>query len=131
MCRFGSKRARNECDAPDNGIGVYEITCVKPINRAFGVDTKGVLYIGRSKLLGKRIRHFWSCADGSTKSGHPAGRKYRKLRYGWRKKYGLNNIRIRWRIHTSVNDAMQSEKKLIAMYVEKFGETPPLNDATG
>jgi len=109
-------------------VGVYKIFCGSPVQRAFGPDQKGILYIGKSVRLLDRFNHFWSCAEGNSKRGHPAGVKFSNRKY---EKHGVNlsKIKIQWALAGSDKEARKREKDELHKYSLKFGELPPLNSS--
>lgn len=130
MSKFTKKQSKTaSLCAPKKMLGVYEISCQSSIHRAFGEDTNGILYIGKSKRLGDRIAHFWACAEGKIRSGHPAGVKYFALKYHKFPAYSLKGLVIRWSNEVDEPSAILAEAKLLEKYWRKFGEVPPLNDA--
>lgn len=49
--------------------GVYRIATMAPLNRAVGVDQLGLLDVGESRNLKKRVASFVGCALGRSCSG--------------------------------------------------------------
>jgi len=108
--------------------GVYEIGASingqpQPINRANGVDKNGLLYIGKTGNLRKRINDFWIhlLTEGNQ---HTAAETY--LIYGFYTKFQRENLQVRW---LALPNGMEEEyeKKLIDEYLESFLDSPPLN----
>jgi len=114
--------------------GVYRIRAFtapgKPlaINRLGEVDLLGVLHIGKSKNLGRRIRTFRQAAEG-LKAPHHAGREFS----GW----GFEKIIPRAMLHfdyfttTSEEKALELERQLHEQYRRKFFDRPPLDSTSG
>ena len=113
--------------------GVYQIRCAPGgmpirVNRIMGPDPDGILYIGQSERLRSRIRTFWRAAKSdirSTRTPHPphsGGITYAVCRYA--EKFPLDGLQVRW---AQVKDSKHIEGGLLAWYVEKFIDGPPLN----
>ncbi|WP_375203834.1 hypothetical protein [Hyphococcus sp.] len=116
-------------DVLKNEPGIYEILSVDhngdplSINRFCGVDKFGVLYIGRSFHMRRRLRAFANMILNNSKRGHVAGRTYRtspKI-----KKIASPESLIFCFKH--LDDVASEESSLLKAYVNKFGEVPPLN----
>ncbi len=108
--------------------GVYELRWVidgKPqiINRANGVDRSGLLYVGQSVNLRRRIKGLWqNITEGKLR--HTAGRTY--TTYHYERKFPPEQLQVRW----TTQPRGQSEKiesKLLDRYVNEFLDKPPLN----
>jgi hypothetical protein len=105
-------------------MGVYQIRWAidgKPqiIHRVNGDDESGILYIGESDNLKKRISDLWRGI--STGHGHTAGWTYDY--YGFSKKFKLEHLEVQW---IDSEDA-ELEPELLGNYVEKYLDKPPLN----
>ena len=106
--------------------GVYLIRCRDhPTNRLLGSDQEGVLDIGESNNLKKRIRLFLTCASGKKKRGHSAGCRFAAL--GLKRHFPLDRLEIKWKVAESKAAARKLEGELLRQYEKKFGELPPLN----
>ena len=115
-----------------NEPGVYKIRCKhKQIGRLIGRDDDGILNIGESDKLRRRLRTFLRCANDPKKAGHAAGCRYARLNLG-KKGLPVGELEFRWkRIDVKEpNDKKETyreEGKLLKAYVDRFGELPPLN----
>lgn len=58
------------------GPGAYEIAAKDSITRAVGIDSDGILDIGESENLTRRVKAFVSCAQKRDVTGHAAGCRY-------------------------------------------------------
>lgn len=98
------------------------------IQRFGGVDRLGILHIGKSVNLGKRIRMFRQAAEG-LKASHHAGREYVR----WR--FDTLAPRERLRFDTIVTptgqDALALERELHKAYRSRFFDRPPLDGTSG
>ena len=110
--------------------GVYQIRWAidgkpQPITRANGNDKKGILYIGESSSLRKRIEDFWLRIQRKGRS-HTAGLTYDF--YTFRKKFKLEQLEVQWlELHES--EIGELETSLLTDYVAKYLDKPPLNIA--
>ena len=61
--------------------GMYVISAGRPINRAVGVDEHGILTIGESDLIHRRLMAFAGCVLAPGSEGHIAGYRYALLEF--------------------------------------------------
>jgi hypothetical protein len=104
--------------------GVYQIRWAvggkpQPIPRVNGDDEKGILYIGQSKNLRKRIENFWL-------KRHTAGWTYDF--YEFRKKFKLEELEVQW-VEFPESEIGELETFLLMDYVAEYLDHPPLNIA--
>lgn len=114
--------------ADQNG-GIYKIIAVKenkivPVYRFLGIDTDGILYIGKATSYVDRVIGLVKSISPKYKgSSHICGRRYKSN----------PNIAKQFLFETLFLEIIQSvepetlEKKLLKEYFDKFGEAPPLN----
>lgn len=107
------------------GPGTYMIGCSHKLERTCGVDPWGILDIGQTKLLRKRISAFWGCASKTRKAGHMAG--WRFAAYSMHKRFPLTSLMVCWRAAGSAYEAARHEGELLDEYVFEHLESPPLN----
>jgi len=112
---------------PENA-GIYQIRWAvngkpQPISRANGIDKRGLLYIGSTKNLRRRIRNLWHSIR-SGKRGHTVGRTY--VTYNYCRKFKLDQLEVRWAT-LAENEAQTTESRLLGEYVTKYLDKPPLN----
>ena len=107
------------------GPGTYMIAARHRLNRAVGVDEEGILDIGTSKRLRKRLSEFWGCATGTRPAGHMAG--WRFAYYEMAVHFPLATLHICWRPAATAEEAAREEARLIDAYVRQHMESPPLN----
>ncbi len=108
--------------------GVYKILADRPICRLLGTDKEGILDIGESIDLRKRITIFRSCIKGSRKQGHAAGVRFRDREL--LNSFAEETLLVRWK-KTGGKDkrkAQAEEARLLQKYRNDFGENPPLNE---
>ena len=106
--------------------GVYLIRCRDhPTNRLLRTDQEGVLDIGESSNLRKRITRFYFCASGKVERGHSAGCRFANRKLS--RHFPLDQLEIKWKIAESKAAAREAEGELLRKYEKKFGELPPLN----
>ena len=113
----------------DKKGGAYKIVAVRngqriPINRFLDTDNDGVLYIGKAtNYLDRVINLKKSISPNYKGTSHICGRRYKKY----------PNIALKFPYELLYIDLILSEepekleKELIADYVQKYGEVPPLN----
>jgi len=67
----------------------------KAIPRAGGVDEEGIIYIGRSKNLRRRIKQFWTNVVGKY-APHIVGITYRE--YKFHRVFKPNELEVSWAV---------------------------------
>lgn len=106
--------------------GMYLIRCqCHQTNRLLGLDKEGVLDIGESSNIRKRIKQFLACASGKRKKGHSAGCRFANRRLS--RYFPLDQLEIKWKDTGSKDAAKKLEGELLRNYEKIFGELPPLN----
>jgi len=121
-------RNPNFKEIQEKAAGVYEIKWAvdgkpQPINRTNGIDESGLLYIGQSSNLQRRIKGLWQHITGG-KSRHTAGRTY--TTYHYERKFPPEQLEVRWAL-LSKEQCPKVESKLLDEYVNNFLDKPPLN----
>lgn len=120
-------------DRLSNTLGVYKILVLnknakpKPLCRVGGIDQGGVLYIGRSDHLRRRLNTLRRMLFEGVPRGHIAGLTYNASSC-------IRAIAPReqiafWFRHCP--DCRSEELSLLRYYFRKFGEVPPLNGHAG
>jgi hypothetical protein len=112
--------------SPEARAGVYVLAVRQPdaqrkISRLLGVDHQGTLDIGESMNLRRRIASLAKCAFADGFTGHMAGWRYRYL--GLHTKID-GELVIAWKYG---DESYHLEAETMALYVNAFGELPPLN----
>jgi hypothetical protein len=118
--------------------GVYTIRLADsvrqpiPISRLFGDDDEGLLAIGESVDLARRIKDFYNAYTAGAFGRHSVGdRLFLVLicRYSSFKTTNQNNSTVQFRIMKLSNkvEAQTEEEKLLKNYFKEHGELPPLN----
>lgn len=105
--------------------GAYMIAAKKTLNRAVGRDEQGILGIGESDNLKRRLKDFLGCAGGTKASGHMAGFRYR--RFGYQSVFPLETLWVCWREVEDKDAAYALEGALLGEYLAQHFELPPLN----
>ena len=121
----------------DEKPGIYVIRYLenespKNFTRLTGTDKEGILCIGKSKNLRKRITQYNDInAKGLTKKYHSEGWNFRKY---FRDNGNpdairliIENIEVRWKALDSIKDADRLETDIIQDYVMMLQDKPPLN----
>lgn len=112
-----------------NGGGVYKIIAMnenKPtaINRFIGIDTTGVLYIGKAdSFLDRVITLKKSLLPDYTDTSHKVGNIYKKHPI-IAAHFPLENLYVELQADDNPKNL---ESILIDEYFKKYGEVPPLN----
>lgn len=114
----------NSLDIPEDP-GVYIIAAKQPIDRIFGQDPLGILSIGETDNLLKRIQMFWSCANGERHRGHTAGWRFREL--DMHTQFPLSSLQFRFKSASTKEQAYSLEGQLLKEYARQHLELPPLN----
>lgn len=125
-------------DHIDEKPGVYVIRYLegstpKHFTRLNGIDEEGILCIGQSKNLRKRIWQFLkdATAEGLSIKYHSEGWNFRKyFRDNPNPKairLEIENMEVIWKILDNEDEAKELETRLIQGYVMRFQDKPPLN----
>lgn len=113
----------------DKKGGVYKIIAVKegkivPQHRFLGIDTDGILYIGKATSYIDRVIGLVKSISPKYKgSTHICGRRY-KSNPNIAKLFPFDTL------HLDIipsSEPEEIENKLLKEYFDKFGEAPPLN----
>lgn len=105
--------------------GVYRIRHKKKtIQRGKGIDREGVLHIGKSVNLFRRVREFYKGAKGK-KSPHKAGTEY--YEYNFSKMFPIDSLICDYKYTQTDKDARKLEIKLQREYRQKYLDHPPLD----
>jgi len=108
--------------------GVYQIRCYnegKPqiIGRLITKDKLGILYIGYSSNINKRLKEFIKGINNESRE-HPAGYRYYILELDKKRVFRKNNLKFTLKY---LGDYKKEEARLLMGYADYFGELPPLN----
>lgn len=111
----------------DNKPGVYQIRLYYnkkplPIHRLVCIDNLGILAIGSSNNVRRRLKQFLNSING--RFGHSAGNRYYHCKL--KKKLKPHSLKFTIRL---CDDYKKEEARLIKGYLFKFGEVPPLNNS--
>lgn len=104
--------------------GCYMLAANIPLSRAVGCDQEGILYIGSTGHILRRLRAFSNSAARPDVAGHIAGWRYSANMMN--KYFPLESIWVSWRV-MDILKAKDEEAKLLADYVGQHMEMPPLN----
>jgi hypothetical protein len=125
--------ANFSANAPTGG-GIYRVHCfadhsyasVLPVQRVLGIDTEGVLYIGKADIFASRVAHLKkSILPTYRGSGHICGRRYRNALYSsLAPRFPAHHLCVSFQPDASPQKA---EEAALRAYVQQFGELPPLN----
>jgi hypothetical protein len=96
------------------------------ISRAVGRDREGVLDIGKSVHLRRRLAAFFRCVTAKkARHGHMAGWRYKDL--GLHRQYPPERLEVCWCTAEDEDEALRLEADALEEYARKHGELPPLN----
>ncbi|GMV18158.1 MAG: hypothetical protein AMXMBFR56_63820 [Polyangiaceae bacterium] len=100
-----------------------------PLGRLRGADPHGILDIGESAKLARRISDLRRCAEKPGERGHMAG--WRLGSGGLLKHLGITSADLRvsycYAEPASKDEAYRLEGTILRGYFDLFGELPPLN----
>lgn len=111
--------------------GVYIVRWSKnsksvKIGRVKGIDHQGILYIGSTKNLKRRVKELLkSLKNEYKKIKHTMAKSY--IFFSLNKVIKINEIEITWIELDSYEEAQMQEWLALDHYGKKFGELPPLN----
>ncbi|MFD1314236.1 GIY-YIG nuclease family protein [Namhaeicola litoreus] len=110
--------------------GVYRIYWIKngkrqPIKRFMGSDKTGLIYIGESINIRKRLNEFRNAAFGKSQESHVGGKKIFRLDI-LKSHIQKKDLFFEFE-YTEPNEHRDRENQLLEHYKQKFGEVPPLN----
>ena len=86
------------------------------------IDREGVIYIGSSGNLRKRIRDFWRTIEFQDRNRHAAAWTYYSFDYY--PIFPLKHLQFRYSV---TNKTTTSEFDLLINYRKRFMDSPPLN----
>lgn len=97
------------------------------IHRVCGVDPHGILDIGEASALRSRLTALHRCASNERAKGHMAGWRLGTL--GLLRVLGCSakDLRLSWLETQDKEAAYRLEGDMLRLYLERFGEPPPLN----
>lgn len=116
--------------------GVYAIRLIDapserpiPIGRFLGIDESGILLIGVSNDLGRRLYDFYYSylEDRRTHSGGRRLHLVRMLSQFEEEIYPESSMQFRVKRIPDEEQAKHEEERLLKSYFKRFGELPPLN----
>lgn len=127
----GSKKGRFGPRTLKSLPGVYQILATDcrgsliSLNRVGGRDSEGTLYIGCAVELRRRLRDFRNvaCPAWDKHTGHAGAVSYSENSQV-QKICGPDRLYFRFEHN---NDYVDREKELLEIYLQEFGEVPPLN----
>ncbi|MBI5587486.1 MAG: hypothetical protein HY889_03860 [Deltaproteobacteria bacterium] len=138
MNRWSKWRSFKEKESALNEIpeepGIYQFRSVKKgipikIQRLKKNDEKGILSIGESGNLKKRIKAFWYSLKNKDYSSHAAAWHY--LSFGFDKNFPAHSLEFRYKKSGTKSKAIKEECIELLRYRNKFMDGPPLNISRG
>lgn len=118
--------------SPAKNTGIYILRkynskgVITPIPRLIKLDTEGILYIGKSDDLTRRLGVLVNLINGTTKTGkHSMGRRFQEVSI---LKQHIKPENLKLHI-TIIDKPRELESKLLDKYLNEFGELPPLNNS--
>jgi hypothetical protein len=98
----------------------------QPICRAGGEDPDGIIYVGTSDNLHRRLHQFSNASRGS-KVGHTGGDTY--YEYNYARRFPITDIQIGWETYQKTTQANDAETDILNDYRKFYLDNPPLNIA--
>lgn len=110
--------------------GIYKIRIKNnPIDRLLGQDKQGILAIGKSNDLKKRLKQFYKgFTEGKSHSEGKTLHLIMKNNPKWGEEI-IDKLEFTYTVTKTEEEAIKLEEKEIKTYFKKFGEVPPLNSA--
>lgn len=99
-----------------------------PIHRLNGTDRDGILHIGQSGNLRRRIPEFYRAAK-SGNGNHQAGNEFQNWKF--RKEFPLKSLRFDYVETGDRRQAVRLERALHQRYRQRFLDRPPLDGTSG
>jgi hypothetical protein len=115
--------------------GVYQIRCVnqrgtpQKLIRLASIDKDGILGIGESNNLYRRLRQFWVTISKKDYTRHAAAWHY--LSFCYDQRFPENCLQFRYKKVKNKDMATCLEFDLLLKYRKKFMDGPPLNNSRG
>jgi hypothetical protein len=131
-CKLEYLARRRFVDVPKSP-GVYFVRCSRggkrvAIYRLGGRDEGGILYIGSSKDLRKRVGRFWRAIT----RGVGQHTVFSTLAFcGLSDLVKSSELEVSWKALRSPEDAERQEWAAMYLYCRKYKEPPPLNLSVG
>lgn len=117
------------------GCGVYKIRLAdsnkKPIeiHRFLGHDKEGILQIGRSTNIEKRISYFHGAIKGKSYAHAEGERLHRIIKDTcFHERFKVYRIQYSFKELLTEDETKVEEKQQLNLYFIKYGEIPPLNN---
>lgn len=114
-------------ELPDAGCYVLACPSWRPVERLLDTDPHGLLDIGESGNLGRRLRELFRCITKPEATGHMAGWRIGTLGLLSELKVDVSELRLSWCILPSKGAAELEEGRIMKIYFDRFGELPPVN----
>lgn len=105
--------------------GTYVIATDRPLHRAVGKDEDGILTIGESASLHRRMQVFAKCALTHSTPGHISGWRFSFFRFD--RTFPFSSLRVRWKTTATKKAAYELEGRMLLRYLQEHLELPPLN----
>jgi len=124
-----------EKNASYKSYGIYKIRLADlegypiEIPRFLVKDKDGILQIGRSKDIERRIKRFRGAMEGKGYA-HAEGKRLNLIKKYTNFKGRYNNCKIQYSFKKFQNEieARKEEERLLKYYFKSHGEVPPLNN---
>ena len=122
-------------NASYKGCGVYKIrladTKGSPIEipRFLDKDKDGILQIGNSEDIGRRIKYFRGAMEGK-RYAHVEGQRlsFIKRYTSFMERYKDCKLQYSFKRLQNESEVQKEEERLLKCYFKKYGEVPPLNN---
>ena len=116
------------------GPGVYRVRIFHsegrpvPIHRLRGTDPEGVLHIGQSQDLKRRVGQFLRSAARGNKNHH-AGNEF--FYWGFATDYPVSMLRLDYIVTATAREAIDRERYFHEAYRRRHFDRPPLDGTSG
>ena len=107
--------------------GSYKISCGEVVKRLVGEDKDGILMVGESEDLQRRIGQFHESISVSKAVSHSEGNTFYNLTM--KEHFPISSLRFKFATTTTKADARSLEERELNDYENVHLELPPLNSA--
>lgn len=97
------------------------------LGRLLAADPHGLLDVGESSQLQKRLRLLRACASAEGTRGHMAGWRLGSGGLLAKLEVSVEELRVSWSIAADRSESYRLEGDVLRRYYDLFGELPPLN----
>jgi hypothetical protein len=99
------------------------------MSRIAGTDHEGILHIGKSVNLKRRLRAFRRIVSRNEENGHHAANEF--INWGFVRVFPLERLMFDFALAASERSALDLERHLHVEYRKKYLDRPPLDATAG